>query len=70
MNKSKRTPFTIEPCVAGRDKSVVIYGPGADDWDSLTITVDFDEVDHESIAEQVKKMVSILNAHWNDKAKR
>lgn len=49
----KVTPFT------NLDKRVEIQGP-----DYLRILVDFDDVNHVEVRKQIKKMVTLLNEHW------
>ena len=49
----KVTPFT------NLDKRVEIQEP-----DYLRILVDFDDVNHVEVRKQIKKMVTLLNEHW------
>ena len=59
---SKRTahPFKVEP-FSEIDKSVTITGP-----DTLRIAVDFDDVDHKQIRQDIKKIVRLLNEYWEE----
>ena len=50
--------FTIQPH-STIDKSFDIYGP-----QDLLLMVDFDDVDHETVEKLTKRMVDILNEHW------
>ncbi len=34
--------------------------------EELTLKVDYDDVDHKTVKKAMKKMVKILNKHWND----
>ncbi len=43
---------------ASLDKWVEIEGPG------LSIRVDYDDVDHNTVEKNVKKMLKILNENW------
>jgi hypothetical protein len=42
------------------DKEMEIYGP------DLTIRVDYDDVDHKAVENNVKKMLKILNENWEN----
>lgn len=33
---------------------------------SLAIQIDYDDVDHKEVDKDVRKLVKILNEHWND----
>lgn len=50
-------PFTIEPHTT-IDKQFAINGP------DVTLLVDYDDVDHSSVDKAVKRLVKILNEHW------
>lgn len=51
--------FTME---GGKgDKEITIYGK------NLRILVDYDDVNHPKVDKDVKKMLDILNKHWNEK---
>lgn len=41
------------------DKQLKIHGP----WD-LDVSVDFDDVDQESVENQAEFLVRLLNKHW------
>lgn len=43
------------------DKFIIVNGP-----DDLRLEVDYDDVDHKSTEENMKKMVDILNDNWNN----
>lgn len=43
----------------GSDKSFLIFGP-------IDLEVDYDDVDHKEQDLLSKKVVKILNKHWND----
>lgn len=51
-------PFTIQPHTTV-DKSFTIDGP------DIYLVVDYDDVDHKTVDREAKKVVNILNAHWN-----
>jgi len=43
------------------DKDILVEGPN-----ELRVKVDFDDVDRTSVEKDMKKMIKILNDHWND----
>jgi hypothetical protein len=45
------------------DKWIDITGP-----EGLSIRVDYDDVAHKSVENATKKMVDLLNNHWNEYA--
>jgi len=48
--------FIVEPH-SRADKQIVIYGP-------LTLFVDYDDVNHDEVDEQMRRLVQILNDNW------
>ncbi len=66
--KRQSKPFAIGRIEPG-DKTITIYGPPDPKdpdgyWRQMTMAVDFDDVDTVSIRRQVRKMIAILNEHW------
>jgi hypothetical protein len=57
-------PFKVKP-FTNIDKRVEITGP-----DYLQLFVDFDDVNHAEVRKQIKKMVALLNKHWDDAKKQ
>lgn len=54
-----KKPFRVDDIFdPDLDKWMEIYGP------DLTIRVDYDDVDHETVENNVKKMLKILNENW------
>lgn len=53
--------FTAEPFTT-IDKDIAILGPGG-----LSISVDYDDVDHDQVRAATEKMLRILNQHWDAK---
>jgi hypothetical protein len=51
--------FKIEPHTS-MDKRFVIQGP------EITLYVDNDDVDQATVARESKKLVAILNKHWEN----
>jgi hypothetical protein len=41
------------------DKKIVVDGPG------VRLEVDYDDVDHRAVARGTKRMIDLLNAHWD-----
>lgn len=58
MPKPKK-PFTIIP-YGPVDKWIELAGP------ELNIRVDYDDVQHSQVKKNMRKMIDILNAHWDD----
>jgi hypothetical protein len=56
--------FTVKPFTS-IDKYVEISGP-----EYFRLLVDFDDVNHAEVRKQVKKMVALLNAHWEPNAEK
>jgi len=42
------------------DKSIEITGP-----DTFSMRIDYDDVDHDAVLAHARKMVRLLNTHWN-----
>lgn len=55
---SNPAPFRIDP-YKSYDKSIIIHGPG-----DLILEVDYDDVNHDEVEQQVSEIVSALNRHW------
>jgi hypothetical protein len=53
-----RAPFIIHPH-GDLDKSIHVQGPG-----DLNFDVDFDDVNHEEVRQDLTKMVGFLNHMW------
>ena len=54
-----KKPFAMTNINEHLDKRIGIYGP-----DELYIEVDYDDVNHSLVKKGVKKMLKILNEHW------
>ncbi len=52
-------PFVAEP-FSTIDKEIRVRGPGID------LRVDYDDVDHLDVRRQLRRMLEILNRHWED----
>lgn len=60
MSKSE---FVIQK-YSNADKSIEIFET-PEDWNTLVISIDYDDVDRDRIKKKVKKMVDILNKYWD-----
>lgn len=49
----------FETDVSCDSKRIVLYG-----FDHMHVEVDFDDVDHEKVREELDKLVDFLNKHW------
>lgn len=54
-------PFRVEPRLVA-NKSITIVGPG-----DLTISVDYDDVNHRQVNDDTEKLVMLLNANWGQR---
>lgn len=68
MPKVKKEIFNIDP-YDDCDKSIRIL-ENSNSYGALCIDVDFDDVEHDKVEKKVKKMIDILNKHWNDPAEK
>lgn len=57
MNK-KSDIFKIDQYEDG-DKEIFVYGK------NLRLNIDYDDVDHEKVRNDLHKMLTILNKYWN-----
>jgi glutathionyl-hydroquinone reductase len=59
-----KAAFTIERH-DGADKDFAIIGPSSYSG-GMTITIDYDDVNHTLVDEEAEILVGILNKHWPD----
>lgn len=62
MSEKVTAPFTIISALHLGNKDIAILGP-----DGLSISVDYDDVDHDQVRAATEKMLRILNQHWDVK---
>lgn len=50
--------------ISSGDKDIDIFQTDCDEGQGLRITVDYDDVDHETIKRKAERMLYILNKYW------
>lgn len=63
MPKYTKTQFAVEDFDSG-DKEIHITETKGDPYLGLRISIDYDDVDHQTVREKVEKLLNILNLHW------